>query len=392
MNRYAGINQLSQETTPEGKHFLFPVLNGRNNKTLKTVAIVFFVTGLVFGLFAIPMCKDLFSSTWGDFGFEWVFKAVFSLIVLIPAFISFSCICIGALIFFLEFRSELIIDEDEVHLIDHFPFYKHRRSIPKADLQAVDINYAGKTAVNGEVKSIQVSLGFNASSGDKNFIISYPRALLINAGNELSAELKIPFLAPSNEELLPIKEKESYDQYLVIPENSDILHQPLQGGDSFAVPAKGFLKGSKGLGIFSIIWLSFCTLVFGFMVSGIGEWEDGPPPVWVAIMFPVVFIGVGLGMAYAAIRMGTRKTLIALVNSQLKIKQTNKFGIKEDQFDMHDVENIKVGPSGMEVNDVPVNELQVHFNNEQKKKGFLSEREDEELYWIAANLRKHLQS
>ena len=50
---------------------------------------------------------------------------------------------------------------------------------------------------------------------------------------------------------------------------------------------------------------------------------------------------------------------------------------------------IEVGPSGTEVNDVPINELQIHLIS-GKKRGLLSQRRDEELRWIAAELRKAL--
>ena len=50
---------------------------------------------------------------------------------------------------------------------------------------------------------------------------------------------------------------------------------------------------------------------------------------------------------------------------------------------------IRIGPSGMSVNDVPVMELQIH-PKDGKKVGLLSQLDDEEIDWIAAHLRKAL--
>jgi hypothetical protein len=55
-----------------------------------------------------------------------------------------------------------------------------------------------------------------------------------------------------------------------------------------------------------------------------------------------------------------------------------------------DIADIRAGPSGREVNDRPVLELQVH-PRKGKKVGLLAGRNEEELRWMAAQLRRALE-
>jgi len=53
-----------------------------------------------------------------------------------------------------------------------------------------------------------------------------------------------------------------------------------------------------------------------------------------------------------------------------------------------EITNIKAGESGMRINDKPVLELQVLSSD--AKKGFLGGREEQELRWLATELRRVL--
>jgi hypothetical protein len=97
---------------------------------------------------------------------------------------------------------------------------------------------------------------------------------------------------------------------------------------------------------------------------------------------------IGVVMVLGAINMGRRKAAIAIAGGQLMAMQTGIFGSKKQEWEATEVTSIHAGPSGMEVNDRPVLELQII--GQGKKFGLLCGRSDEELHWLAALLRQEL--
>ena len=57
--------------------------------------------------------------------------------------------------------------------------------------------------------------------------------------------------------------------------------------------------------------------------------------------------------------MGRRHAIIDVVDDVLLINRKNIFGIKSHQWPRDELGSIAVGPSGIEVNEVPVLELKV---------------------------------
>jgi hypothetical protein len=66
--------------------------------------------------------------------------------------------------------------------------------------------------------------------------------------------------------------------------------------------------------------------------------------------------------------------------------QTGLFGAKQREFPPGDLDDVRVGPSGMTVNDEPVLELHI-IDGGGMKFGLLAGRSQEELRWLAAELR-----
>jgi hypothetical protein len=70
----------------------------------------------------------------------------------------------------------------------------------------------------------------------------------------------------------------------------------------------------------------------------------------------------------------------------LFVEHKSMLGKRWIQYQLDQLDAIQVGASGIEINDVPVNELQL-FPRQGKKLGLLSQRDDDELHWLAAQLR-----
>ena len=108
-----------------------------------------------------------------------------------------------------------------------------------------------------------------------------------------------------------------------------------------------------------------------------------------------VVFGTGLvvaqrvGILLAAINMGRRRSNLATAGDRLFVVRESIFGRKTHEWKAADLEEIRRGASGTTVNDVPVLELQIH-PRQGKKVGLLSERDNGELTWIAAELNQAL--
>ncbi len=160
------------------------------------------------------------------------------------------------------------------------------------------------------------------------------------------------------------------------------------------VPPAGLIKGSKGLIVFAVIWLSFSTLMLGAILFGAVKFGK-PPADNQNVLFPALFVSVfvlaGVGLLLSSIQMGKRTAEMAIAGGRLFIIQKGIFGTKQKEWDADEIARVCLGPSGMLVNDVPIMELQVH-DNAGKKLGFLSGRNNDELEWLAAMISAKLQS
>ena len=76
-----------------------------------------------------------------------------------------------------------------------------------------------------------------------------------------------------------------------------------------------------------------------------------------------------------------------MVGSTLLVTRAGLFGQKQQEWQAEDLRTIRLGPSGTEVNDQPINQLHL-VPRKGKKVGMLTERDDDELEWIAAVLRR----
>ncbi len=152
------------------------------------------------------------------------------------------------------------------------------------------------------------------------------------------------------------------------------------------VPPTGLRKGSKGLFVFSLLWLGFITV---FSIVWIPAWWSRGGTDRLVALFVLPFWAIGIAMLLGAINMGRRRAYIDVVAGTLLISRKGIFGIKQREFDLNDIADIQAGPSGMEVNDVPVLELQIHSKSSGKY-GLLSQRDDDELRWLAYELRTFL--
>jgi hypothetical protein len=174
------------------------------------------------------------------------------------------------------------------------------------------------------------------------------------------------------------------------PADSKIQIERYPGAVSINIPPSGVWKGTRGMFFFALLWNGFmtvftCFATFGFLHAAPGDIDN----VWIPVAFVVVFWGVGIGMFLGSVNMGRRRAALAVADGTLMVLQTGIFGSKQREWPAAEIANILPGPSGMTVNDVDVLELQIH-DTAGKKFGILAGRSDDELAWLAYELRQAL--
>lgn len=214
----------------------------------------------------------------------------------------------------------------------------------------------------------------------------YSAGLLHSLADKIAAALPagahpetVELTAPAVEVVERAADAPAGDVEVPMPAGTDITLRMESNGLAISVPPKGLWKGSQGLFFFSLLWNGFMVVFSAAMLHG-----KAPVP---AYLFLLLFWTIGLGLLAGSIHMARRRVLLAVVNNVLAYRATSPFRTSEQRIALADLDTVRVGPSGMEVNHRPVMELQILTRN-GKKIGLLSNRSREEQEWLAWVLRQ----
>ena len=291
-------------------------------------------------------------------------------------------------------QSEIIVGEGFIRAIDRIGPIPIRRKRPIAALRQLVVRKGGLTVTgqNGVKQTYApdlASLEAVTDTGKPMWMApAYPHELLRPLADVLAASLSLSgqsAMAEQPESVIEVVELEADEENssLAVPKPSgtDITCQADAHGLAIAVPPKGLRKGSQGLFGFSLMWNGFMTVFTVLMIKG-------HPPL-PAYLFLSLFWAIGLLILFIAINMAKRKVLIAVVNNLLAYRVIGPFRTTEQKIPLATIDTIRVGPSGIEVNDRPVMEIQI-IPKSGKKIGLLSNRSSEEKAWLAYVLRQTL--
>jgi hypothetical protein len=176
------------------------------------------------------------------------------------------------------------------------------------------------------------------------------------------------------------------------PPGSQITIERFADGLTIQIPPAGLWRGTKGLFPFAMIWNGFLLLLTPCMLSAVlgnGANKHADNAVWVLPLVLSIFWLVGIGILLASINMARRQAAIAVTGGTLMVIQTGLLGSKQRDWEPGDVGAVHVGPSGMTVNDEAVLELQI-LDGGGSKFGLLAGRSNDELHWLASELRTAL--
>jgi hypothetical protein len=268
------------------------------------------------------------------------------------------------------------------------------RRLPCKPLARLEISVATSSHNNGPAKPVENFSGIAAiyQDGSKKLVVlGYPKTWLQEVAEELKTYISGSDMASPDMEIVEQiagHEAEPEDEEMPpLPPGSRLLVEERGTGVRITIPPAGLWRGSKGLLFFAFLWCGFMTVFTSIFLFADKKSAEGP--VWVFVVFIIGFWAIGAGLLLGAINMGRRSAEITADSSGLSILTKNIFGVKQREWRRGDIAAIRSDASGMEVNDRPVIELQIHPVG-AKKAGFLAGSDEVELSWLAARLRRSL--
>jgi hypothetical protein len=324
---------------------------------------------------------------------RWV-GIVFGLLGLPGLVAGVGIMALGMAILTNALRSEITIGEGMINAIERVgpvPIRRRRligqltRLVVEKGITVTDQTRGAPTLIARDFALLRVEV---ATGKPLVLALGYPYDMMRSLADTLAATLSLERLSDGVSPRAPVMEvveREAVvpemDREVPKPADTDITCLTEPHGLAIEVPAKGLWKGSHGLFFFSLLWNGFMVVFTIGMVKG-------HPPL-PACLFVAAFWAIGLGLMAGSIAMAKRKVLIAVVNDVLAYRVIGAFKQSERRVGFDDIDAIRVGPSGVEVNDRPVTELQIVLAKGGKI-GLLSNRSEAEQSWLAQVLRRHL--
>ena len=273
--------------------------------------------------------------------------------------------------------------------------FRWRRRMPRESIRKLRVDFGRDSEDNrplteGPFANLGVLWAEFERSKPRMVILGYPRDWL----QSLAADLSMRVGASAT--VVGAPKVEVVDAAAPGPEFADVAEKPAgsrlnlesrANGLLLAVPPAGLWRGSKGLLVFGLIWCSIMGLITGLSISINHKNSAGMP--WLVILIFGAFWLIGMSVVTGAINMGCRRATVSVESGTLRVAQISLFGTKDWAWRRGEIAAIRADASGMAVNDVPIIELQVHPLT-GKKAGFFAGRDEQELRWLATELRRAL--
>ncbi len=387
-------DQIVTRELADGVRFVLP---RRELGALRTVGWFLCVFGLMFGGFAVFWIAGVATAGGaGQSGGLDLLMAVFGLPFL---GVGLMVLCIGLLI--LKGHTEVELTRRRLRVWERVGWLQcWSWSRPVAQLRRLVVD-TSSWEVNGKPVAQGPLADFGAVKAEFKqttvkpliFAIGYPRTLLLVLADLLADRLDrqgVHTILDRDASSVAVRDGvepspiSGADEIPVQPPDSQVVLTHSNEGLTLTVPPMGIGKSGYGLFSFSIIWLGFMTVFTSMWVFGAGNKVE-----WFVYLFIAGFWAIGFVILVAAVNMGKRHAIIDVVGDTILITRKNLFGVKQHDWRRGEIESIRCGSSGMEVNNRPVIELQVH-PKQGKKVGLFSGRDKKELRWIAGVLTEAL--
>jgi hypothetical protein len=279
-------------------------------------------------------------------------------------------------------------------VLDYVGPIRRRRRMPEAPVRKFTVAVGGakvneQPVMTGPLASLGALTAEYEQGKPRMLLLGYPREWLQELARDLSirvgatagaveapqVELVEKLLSPANTAVLPDAPK---------PDGTRVKINAKFNGVSIDVPPAG-LRASKGLFTVAFVWCLILSIISAGFVFATKKTYEIMPYVLMGI-----FWLVGLSLMTLAINIARKRAVLNVESGGLALMQKSLFGTKHHEWRRGEIGAIRADTSGMEVNDKPIIELQIHPVT-GKKVGLLAGRDEQELRWIATELRKVLQ-
>lgn len=162
------------------------------------------------------------------------------------------------------------------------------------------------------------------------------------------------------------------------PPGSRVTLEKYPEGLTLKIPPKGLVGGNL---VTLILGLALSVLMIMFMFTAKADAGNLVPFA--------MFAAIGAVISLVGVHLSRRAAALAVIGPQLMAMRTGLFGSKSQEWDASQIAAIRVAPSGIEVNDEPVLELQIHAQDGAKF-SLLAGCPEADLHWMADILRRQL--
>jgi hypothetical protein len=321
-------------------------------------------------------------------GFEYssiVFLLLFVVVGSFPAWIG---------LFLLAGRCRVDWRNNRLSVLEYAGPIRWRRRMPRGPVHKFKVKFGMATNDKPVTSSPLAELGALTAEFEQGkprvLVLGYPRDWLEALGKDLSARVGSSLStvgAPAVEVVDETANDPRFADVTEKPVDSSVTVEHSASGLLMIVPPAGLRKGSMGFFSFAIIWCLFMAVFTGLVV--LSKSSGKADNFWVFGLFISAFWLIGLSMLAVAINMGRRKATLSIDGDGLALNQVSLLGTKNWQWPRGAIAAVRADASGMEVNERPVTELQIH-PVAGKKVGFFAGRDEAELRWMATELRRGL--
>ncbi|MEM6394372.1 MAG: hypothetical protein AAF797_16520 [Planctomycetota bacterium] len=412
---------ISVESSPDGGTlYRFPTRPKGKFAGLFAVLFGAVFAGL-FGFSAVSIVLNGIGSSNPTSWTGWLFPLL--MLMFLSVFVLFGSASVLSGLTALFGRTSVRVTRDELIATDRVLILRYRRRQPLDPIRRFEVN-VGTTSTNGGAKKPMENFAFLMAQTDAfaqavaakrkpkggvravlQSVIAwgYPRDWLRPLADELAQHCNAEShrsLVIDDEGSAPVGVIETVGSddpdadeagRPYVPErppNATADVTELHPGLSITLPARGIRRAGKGTLGFAFIWLSFTAI---FTVSD-GPLYSSNPGVWPALGITGLFAAlwaVGLGVFISALNAGKRRGVIDVIGDTLLVTKQSLFKPTQFEWTADQLDDVRLGPTGTEINGKPINCLLVTPKDGSPVKLF-AEREDNEIRWLAALLRREL--
>lgn len=400
---------ITTERLADGIAFHLPPRQLGKGRLLGIPLIIGALVSVAFGIGFISMPFRAMQEP--DQTFQW-FLMIFVLVGCVPMFMSLGMAGIGLAVLTGSIRAEVEMRDGKLIAVERAGPLRWRRRRPTKAIEQIVFSRSllrsamtQRNAGNGDNPLVNQMATVNGASGliargenMKDMLIApvYPAELLEPLAQVIAEKVqaKAPgrLFASSDEPRVKVVDEEAIKNRN--PDEEDRLDRPAkstididtttESDITFIARPLGFWRGCKFQAIFSVGWIAMSLLMSYGMFRD--AWPKGGEDAWMAILFPLIFVSVGVGLFIGALNIGRRIVIIDIVGDTLLITRGSMFGAKVDELPIGDLKSIRVGPSNVEVNNKTLQQLQIRTRGGKDHK-LLTYRKDPELEWLAQQLR-----